>query len=102
MFDVVTAQPNEPDEFDFDARYSVEGWGGVAWFAWDYEVIRDEDFEWSGIEYVNKEKVVCTMVGDDQKFTFDIDELTKLGEADYCPECGQIGCKAYTQAIGGD
>jgi hypothetical protein len=82
-------------EFDFDSTYTVEGWRGIAWHVWQYEQIRDEDYEWSGIEYDNKDRVVCTMVGDDKEFTFDIDELTKISEDEYCPECGQLGCKVY-------
>ena len=37
-------------------------------------------------------KVVAVMVGDDHRFTFDPDDLTPLGETDYCGSCGQIGC----------
>jgi hypothetical protein len=32
------------------------------------------------------------MVGDDRVFAFEVDELTKLDEADFCHQCGQIGC----------
>ena len=80
---------------DFDAHYRVEGYGGIAWYVWHYEKIRDEDYEWSGIETENRDRVVCVMVGDDRKFTFDVEDLTKLEEDEFCPECGQIGCKAY-------
>jgi len=98
-----------PTEFDFDARYRVEGWSGIAWHAWNYEIkqvpieclVEDEfgneffcesgDYE----EEENKERVVCTMVGDDAKHTFEIELLTKLEEDEFCPECGQIGCRAY-------
>jgi hypothetical protein len=55
---------------------------------------------WTGIEYENRERVRAVMVGDDREFTFDVDEVTPLAEGDYCPECGQIGCKAY--ALGED
>jgi hypothetical protein len=85
----------ESSSFDFDSTYKVEGWRGIAWYAWRYETIRDEDYEWSGIEYENKDRVECCMVGDDTVHIFDISELTKLEEDEYCPECGQIGCKAY-------
>ena len=85
----------EVKEFDFDAVYTVEGWRGIAWHAWHHEKFRDEDFEWSGIEYEIMDRVVCTMVGDDRPFTFGIDELTKLKEDEYCPGCGQVGCKAH-------
>lgn len=87
-------QKNEV-EFDFDAKYTTEDYGGVAFYVTGYEKIRDEDYEWSGIEYENKERVTCIMVGDDRVFTYEVDQLTKISEDDYCPECGQIGCKAY-------
>jgi hypothetical protein len=80
-------------KFDFDATYKVEGWGGIAWHAFDYETTRDEDYEWSGIVTVNEERVLCHMVGDDRTFCFEISELTKLDESEYCSECGQIGCQ---------
>lgn len=82
------------EEFDFSAAYRVEGWNGVAWHADNYEAIYDEDYEWSGMVDINEDRVVCHMVGDDSKFTFEVDELTKLEEGDYCPGCGQIGCTA--------
>lgn len=83
---------------DFEKKYKVEGYGGVAWHAWNYEMVRDEDFEWSGIATENPERVVCVMVGDDRKFTFDVEDLTPLEDDEYCPECGQIGCKAWASS----
>lgn len=82
-------------EFDFDARYTVEGYSGIAFYVTGYDMIRDEDYEWSGIEYEDKEHVRAIMVGDDRVHIIEIDHLTKISEDDYCPECGQIGCKAY-------
>jgi hypothetical protein len=81
---------------DLEARYRVEGYSGVAWYLLGYEKIRDEDYEWSGIEYENTDRVWAVMVGDDRVFTFDVEELTELEDDEYCPECGQIGCKAYS------
>lgn len=93
------------EDFDFSARYKIEGWAsGIAWRAVSYEIelreyiVDDEDEElyWTDYEEVeNRDRVVCIMVGDDRKFTFDVDELIKIDEDEYCPECGQIGCKAY-------
>jgi hypothetical protein len=82
-------------KLDLEARYRVEGYGGVAWYLLGYEKIRDEDYEWTGIEYENTDRVWAVMVGDDRVFTFDVEELSKLEDDEYCPECGQIGCKAY-------
>jgi hypothetical protein len=39
--------------------------------------------------------LVCVMIGDDQHHAIDPDDLTPLKEGDYCPECGQVGCRAY-------
>ena len=79
---------------DFDSKYKVEGWGGIAWYALSYEKVQDEDYEWSGIEHENRDNVVCMMVGDDAKFTFEVSMLTTLDDDEYCHECGQIGCTA--------
>jgi hypothetical protein len=82
-----------PAEFDFTARYAVDSYGGIAFYAVSYERVCDEDFEWTGIETENRERVVMMMVGDDRPFTFGIDEVTVIEDEDYCSECGQIGCK---------
>jgi hypothetical protein len=41
--------PTQETSFDFAAHYRVEGYGGIAWYTLGYEMIRDEDFEWSGM-----------------------------------------------------
>lgn len=92
------------EEFDFEAKYRHSDYPGVAWYAHKYskdfywEPIYDDEGELIHEDYVDCEdrtRVVCCMVGDDRDFTFDVEELIKLEEGDYCPECGQIGCKAY-------
>lgn len=101
-------------EFDFESAYTVSGWRGIAWRAIEHPKVQEEcqghpdDGELNGPvgetfycdgsceePYEDTTQVICHMVGDDRKYTFDIDELTKISEDDYCPECGQIGCKAY-------
>jgi hypothetical protein len=89
-------------DFDFDAAYKVEGYRGIAWYVVGYvkdiqvNPVYDEDDEYTGFddweEVEDRSKVVCIMVGDDRKFTFDIEDLAKLNEEEYCPSCGQIGC----------
>ncbi len=37
--------------------------------------------------------VIVTMIGDDCRHVVDQDDLTPLDRADYCGECGQIGCQ---------
>ena len=98
-------------EFDFDSRYEIAGYNGIAWRVTGYATEwTEESWEYSGEgdpedeanylynepeEIEDREHVRCIMVGDDRVFTFEIDELTAISDEDYCPECGQIGCKAY-------
>ena len=87
----------QPQHFERDDAawpadaYQVAGHRGIAWHVWGWETEPDEDTEWDGIEK-RTGRVVCTMVGDDAPWTFEPDELTPLGDLDYCLECGQVGC----------
>ena len=83
-------------DYDADA-YTVDGYRGIAWSVLGYEVEADEDTEWSGIS-PRTGNLVCRMVGDDRHFSFEPDEVHAISSGDYCPECGQIGCKAYAHA----
>jgi hypothetical protein len=84
------------NELDLDTAYRVEGWGsGIAWHCLGYVMIRDEDYEWSGYEYPNEEWVRMVMIGDDRVFEIELSEITPISDDEYCPGCGQIGCKAY-------
>lgn len=84
---------HEADKETFNANaYQVNSYRGVAWHVLGWEVEPDEDTEWSGIMQ-RTGKVVAVMVGDDRKHTFEPDELTPLGDEDYCPSCGQTGCQ---------
>lgn len=80
----------DSDSFSSDA-YRVEGCPGVACAVLGWETEPDEETEWSGYE-VRTGRVVACMIGDDHRFTCDPEEITPLGEGDYCPGCGQIGC----------
>jgi len=83
----------EIDETTFPAEaYTVKGSRGVAWRVYGWETEPTEDTEWDGIE-ARTGKVVCVMVGDDQRFAFDPEELTPLDDLAYCAECGQVGCQ---------
>ena|SRR5438876_1196797 len=75
------------------AAYSVEGYRGVAWsvLGWELEYALSFD-DVCETDEVRTGKVVCMMVGDDRRFTFDPAEVTALGDLDYCASCGQIGC----------
>ena len=84
-----------PDELDTSSRYQVAGYNGIAFALLGYETYRDEDYEWTGIESTNEERVRIVMIGDDYVYTVDIEDITAIDDDEYCPECGQIGCKAY-------
>lgn len=80
---------------DFDLKYKVDGSEGIAYYLLGYVTTRDEDYEWTGYEIEDRTKVRAVMVGDDHVWEVDVDDLTPIGDNEYCPECGQIGCKAY-------
>jgi hypothetical protein len=94
---------------DMTAHYSVRGYGGIAFYLLGYDtewtpeewiLIEGEDpEEESSYLYNEPEEIPCcydrvraVMVGDDHVHSVDVDDLTVIGELDYCAECGQIGC----------
>ena len=74
-----------------DQAYTVRGYKGIAWRALGWETKPTEDAEWDGIEE-RTGNVVCIMIGDDCRFSFDPDDATPLEREAYCSVCGQIGC----------
>lgn len=74
--------------------YSWDAYDGIAFSIVKRETMPDEDTEWTGIEEETG-NVIVMMVGDDRPFVVDPDELVKIDDGDWCPGCGQIGCKAY-------
>lgn len=97
---------------DMDARYSVAGYRGIAFWLKDYATTKeyegdvlvcdDEECDhmlsemcwaegdWSlGTDY---EHVIAVMVGDDREHIVDVDDLTPIAREDYCGICGQVGC----------
>jgi len=81
---------------DPDARYRIAGYDGIAWHYLGDETAPDEDTEWSGYETPTG-RVTMVMVGDDRRHSIDPSDCTALLDGDYCPSCGQIGCKAYAE-----
>jgi len=79
---------------DSDARFTVEGMSGIAFYAYKAETKPDADTYWTGYENETG-NVLMVMVGDDREFSVDPEDVTEIPENAYCPECGQIGCKAY-------
>jgi hypothetical protein len=74
----------------FDARYSVQGYSGVAFYLLGYQEVTKWDHD-GDAEY-DTGFVRAVMVGDDREHIVDVDDLIALGEDAYCHTCGQIGC----------
>lgn len=86
---------------DFDARYSVAGYEGIAFYLRGYvehvvesEVYHEDAdlYEYVPMLVVDDQNVIAVMVGDDREHIVDVDDLTKIDDEDYCSGCGQIGC----------
>ncbi len=97
------------EELDFNARYTVKDWPGIAVRIYGYPKVWEplmclctdgdgheweapDEYEGEWMDDVDCGRVVVVMVGDDCKHTVDVDDLTPLGEDDYCHVCGQVGC----------
>ena len=94
--------------FDFESAYREIGGPAVSWRVtgyatewteeqWLYIGEGDEDDEETYCycepeEIEDRTRVVAHMIGDDQDFTFDVEDLEPIADEDYCPGCGQIGC----------
>ena len=99
-------------DVDMNARYRVTGMPGVAFWLKGYAPAPREcpghpDGPIMGVSFycdgtcqedeVDTSLVIAVMVGDDREHTVDVDDLVKLDEDEFCPECGQIGCTAGLQ-----
>ena len=76
-------------------RFRVEGRGLVAWrYAGQHfdKIYNPEEEDYDEVE---SDMVNMVMVGDDENHVIDPLDVAAISEEDYCPECGQIGCKAY-------
>lgn len=106
------------DTIDFDARYTVDGYPGVAFwlkryatteqYEGDQLVCDDEECDhqlsemcWTvgdtSLVY-DLDFVIGVMVGDDHEHTIDVTSLTKIDDDDYCGGCGQVGCTVDARA----
>lgn len=104
---------------DKDARYTVAGYDGIAFYLLGFKTEWTEpeclghpaedcgpEGEHCSIgdvlycdgscdppeEFANSDWVVAVMVGDDREHLVEVNDLTLIGENDYCHECGQLGC----------
>jgi hypothetical protein len=103
---------------DLSARYTVAGYGGIAFYLlgyaqewtseeWSYIGEGDPDDESSYLysepeQIEDTSRVRAVMVGDDFTHVINVDDLTKIGDDDYCHECGQIGCTGDFRPRGDD
>ena len=81
---------NTETAVDFDERYKVEGYRGIAFYLIGYVEHDTPDTEWTGDREVDTTMVRAVMVGDDREHEIPVEDLTMLHE-DVC-SCGQIGC----------
>lgn len=93
-------------ELDYDARYTVDGYNGVAFYIYGYKQVYEPDItifeDEDGNEYQeeigegnwvdDKETLLMVMVGDNKKWEVDPEDITKISDDDYCLVCGQVGC----------
>lgn len=82
-------ETDTPDPYPDAVR--IAGHPGVAWNVLGWESEPDDDTEWSGCEN-RTGRLVCVMIGDDHRWLFDPEDVQALNRAEYCGECGQIGC----------
>ena len=105
------------DSVDFTARYTVDGYPGVAWRATRYAtteqyegdqlVCGDDECDHQLSEMcwtvgdtslvTDLDMVVAVMVGDDREHLVDVASLTKITDDEFCGGCGQVGCVADTR-----
>src|SRR6185437_13627686 len=114
----VMNNPEFSPKFGGEAHYTVDGYPGIAFYltGWAQEYIpetvtnecgnagtgcpcdpeeNEECWLYSEPEWVDSDsQVIAVMVGDDQRHTVNIDDLTEIHETGYCRECGQTGCTA--------
>lgn len=84
---------------DFEGRYAVDGYDGIAFYLRGYATtVVETEFEDEGQWYYDQATISdpnfvrAVMVGDDRVHIIDVDDLTPISEDDYCDGCGQIGC----------
>lgn len=106
----------EGASLDMDARYSVDGYEGIAFYLRGYVMHRPEcqghptddyagnypDAAIGDVAYCDGtceeetedyERVRAVMVGDDREHVIEVADLTLLPDGAWCGQCGQIGCE---------
>lgn len=80
------------DTLDFEKRYAVDGYGGIAFYLLGYVERGTAETEWTGERVTDTDWVRAVMVGDDREHKIETCDLTPLDDDNYCGQCGQIGC----------
>lgn len=82
-------------EFKRGDHVRVRGWRGVAFTYIEEEFEPYLSVDEEGFEQEDERatgRVLVRMVGDDRVEAVDPDDLTALGDDEFCGDCGQIGC----------
>ena len=58
----------------------IKGYPPIAWIVWRKS-------------FVTPNKYVCVMVGDDQKFEIDYEDIILINDDEFCRSCGDLNCK---------
>lgn len=79
------------DDERFPGAYRVDRWKGIAWRVVGSEI---ETFETEDgyADWRETGRLVCVMVGDDARHTFDPEDVHPLDDDAFCHVCGQVGC----------
>ena len=103
----VSFQDGVQQGVDFDAHYRLTrtavAWRLLGWAMREEPImcnVADEDGKEVEVEsgefeaVPDYENVVAVMVGDDRREVFAVSDLdgAKIGEGEFCRDCGQIGC----------
>lgn len=83
-------------EIDFDARYTVDGMPGAAFYLRGYW---PTGLDFDGEQTYDEDFVCAVAVGDDYAHCVDPDDLTVIADEDYCSSCGQIGCTRHGREV---
>lgn len=76
-------------------EYEYQHGGGSTGDPGDPECEHEHAHQDDEPDYRRTGQMICVMIGDDRHHTIDPDDLEPITNDDYCPECGQTGCRAY-------
>lgn len=80
------------NEINFDGRFAVDGYKGIAFYLLGFAAHEVENTDGEYELEMDEDQVVAVMVGDDRRHIVHISDIKEIAEDSYCPSCGQIGC----------